>query len=390
MKPAETTTRLKIGFDAKRANANRTGLGNYSRFIIDALASRYPDLELLLYVPRKRNCTEYEALFSYGQISERLPRPGFRSLFKSLWRTFGIARDLRNDSVRIYHGLSNELPTGLARNGIRSVVTIHDLIFLRYPRFYKPVDRLLYTWKFRHACRIADRVVAVSECTKRDIVHYFGTDPSKIEVIYQGCSPRFAQPVSAERIELVRRTYALPERFVLSVGSIEERKNLLLAVKALRQLPADVHLVAVGRSTKYSESVERWAAEHGLKERVHLLHKVDFADLPAIYRLGKVFVYPSYYEGFGIPIIEAISAGLPVVAATGSCLEEAGGEACIYVSPDDPQALAAAVERLLDDEPMRREMVRVSQEYIRRFDGEAIAERIEALYEEVAADRVSR
>lgn len=384
METADSTFRLKIGFDAKRANANRTGLGNYSRYIIEVLARRHSGLDMTLYVPKKKHLESYDALLAYPQVSEMLPRPGFRSWIKSIWRTFGLAADLQKDKVCVYHGLSNELPAGLTRRGIGSVVTIHDLIFLCHPGFYKPVDRLIYTWKFRYACRAADRVIAVSECTKRDIIRFFGIDPRKIEVVYQGCDPAFAAPVPAGELQRAKNAYALPDRFVLNVGSLEERKNLLLIVKALQRLPVDVHLVAVGRHTKYTERVERYIAEHGLTERVHLLHGIPFTDLPAIYRLAEVFAYPSRYEGFGIPIIEAISAGLPVVAATGSCLEEAGGDACLYVDPDDDEALARALGRLLEDRELRERVIGASREYIRRFDRDAIADRIVGIYREIA------
>lgn len=387
MKNNPTNENLRIGFDAKRANANRTGLGNYSRYVVRALADRHPELEQSLYVPRKRSNAQYEALLEYPQVVERLPRGGMHAWVKSLWRTFGVARDLEKDGVQVFHGLSNELPSGLAARGVGSVVTIHDLIFLRFPQFYKPIDRRIYTIKFRHACLAADRIVAVSECTKRDIVRFFGIDPKKIEVIYQGCDPVFAKPVDASDLARVAEKYALPERFVLNVGSLEERKNLLLIVKALRHLPKEVHLVAAGRRTRYTEEVERYAREQRLDGRMHLLHDVPFADLPALYRLASVFAYPSRYEGFGIPIIEAVSAGLPVVAATGSCLEEAGGDACLYVSPDDDAALAEALDRLISDGALRERSVRASQEYVRRFDSDAIADRLADLYGRVARSR---
>lgn len=377
-------THNTIGFDAKRANANNTGLGNYSRFVIDAVAQFYPNFELLLYVPKKKDNKAYEVLLKYPQLTEKQPLSSAWSAMKSLWRTFGVAAQSKKDGVDIYHGLSNELPVGLAKRGVKSIVTIHDLIFLRYPEFYKPIDRAIYKWKFRYACRVADRIIAVSECTKRDIVHFFGIHPDKIEVIYQGCEPIFEAPIAQQTMDRVKHTYQLPDRFILNVGSIETRKNLLLVVQALRELPEEFHLVAVGRRTKYTEEIEAYAAAHGLTHRIHLLHRVSYLDLPAIYRMAEVFAYPSRYEGFGIPIIEAISAGLPVVATTGSCLEEAGGGACIYVSPDDASALARAILHFVSMVPAERaQRTSLSSEYIRRFNKQEIAARIAALYEKV-------
>ena len=170
------------------------------------------------------------------------------------------------------------------------------------------------------------------------------------------------------------------KRYILSVGSIEERKNILLAVKALHWLPEDVGLVIVGRPTKYTDVVRRFTSDNGLEARVQILHGVSDAELPALYAGAEAFVYPSRYEGFGIPIIEAISCGLPVVACTGSCLEEAGGPDSLYVSPDDAEAMAAALRQVLRGAEGREQRILRSREYIRRFEGRDVAGQVVELY----------
>lgn len=369
-----------IGYDAKRAVANFTGLGNYSRFIISSMAERLPDSRLRLYIPKLRDNADYARLLEYGNVSSHLPAGHYPGILRSWWRTYGMAADLRRDGVELFHGLSNELPTGLNSAGIRSVVTIHDLIFLRYPEYYGAIDRRIYDKKFKSACRNATRVVAVSECTKRDIVQFYDIDPDKIDVVYQGCSEVFAREVPDSESERVRRAYRLPERFMLNVGSIESRKNLLLAVKALSQVDASVHLVAVGRHTVYTDEVVRYAEDHGLSSRLHILHRVNGIDLPVLYRLASLFVYPSYFEGFGIPIIEALNAGVPVIGATGSCLEEAGGPDSLYVDPDDATAMAEAMNRVLSDEQLRESMITRGRAYVRRFDRASLAEDLLHVY----------
>lgn len=375
--------KIQIGYDAKRANANRTGLGNYSRFIIRALKESGSGDRLRLYIPKRKANTEYDELLTLPGVSSHLPdRPWWRAL-SALWRTFFIAPQLKREGVELFHGLSNELPTGLRERGIRSIVTIHDLIFEVLPACYKPADRLIYRQKFRSACRRADRVVAVSECTKRDIVRLYGIDPQKIEVIYQGCDEMFAKEYSPEEIRAVAQRYDLPARYLLNVGTLEERKNLLEIVQALKHLPEEIHLVAVGKHTAYTSQVEAYAAAHGLKHRLHLLHKVAYRDLPLIYGGAEVMAYPSRYEGFGIPIIEALNMGIPVVAATGSCLEEAGGPATLYVSPDSPEELAAAVQRILNEEGLRERMAEAGRRYVERFHKEVIAKQMSELYDRV-------
>lgn len=375
--------KIVIGFDAKRANANRTGLGNYSRFIIRALKESGSGDRFNLYIPKRKANPEYDELLELPGVHSCLPsNPVWRRL-SALWRTFFIASQLKSEGVELFHGLSNELPMGLRRRAIRSIVTIHDLIFELLPECYKPIDRLIYRWKFRSACRRADRVVAVSECTKRDIVRLYGIAPEKIEVIYQGCDEMFSYNYRREEFGVAAHRYNLPERYLLTVGTLEERKNLLEIVQALEHLPEQIHLVAVGRYTPYTAKVEAYASEHGLTHRLHLLHKVAYRDLPLIYGGAEVMAYPSRYEGFGIPIIEALNMGIPVVAATGSCLEEAGGPDTLYVSPDDPKALAQAVERILGDEALRKRMVERGRAYVERFKKEVIAEQMEALYDRV-------
>ena len=375
--------KIVVGYDAKRANANCTGLGNYSRFIIRALKESGSGDRLQLYIPKRKQNTEYDELLALPGVSSHLPDTRWGRMVSALWRMFFMAPQLKREGVELFHGLSNELPTGLRERGIRSIVTIHDLIFEVLPACYKPVDRWIYRWKFRSACERADRVVAVSECTKRDIVRLYGIDPRKIEVIYQGCDEMFSKPYTAAEIASAAEKYHLPKRFLLNVGTLEERKNLLEIVQALEHLPEEIHLVAVGRHTPYTTRVEEYAAAHGLTHRLHLLHKVAYRDLPLIYGGAEVMVYPSRYEGFGIPILEALNMGVPVVAATGSCLEEAGGPETLYVSPDSPEELAQAVQRILGDEALRSRMVERGREYVERFQKEVIAEQMERLYDRV-------
>ena len=366
-----------IGFDAKRIVRNGTGLGSYGRTLVNDL-SKYP-LNLRLYAPDEGREDLRNQVIQTGNISLHTPHSTF--LGKAYWRSRGIVNDLLRDGVQLYHGLSGELPFGIRKSGIKSVVTIHDLIFLRHPEFYNPIDVKLYTWKFRFTLREADHIIAISECTKRDILEFGGTDVSedKISLIYQSCSPRFNISPNAPLSTLSKKI----GRYFLSVGSIEARKNTLLAVKALEHLPNDLHLVLVGRHTKYTDQISAYANTHGLESRLHILHGVSDAELPALYAGAECFVYPSVYEGFGIPIIEAISCGLPVVACTGSCLEEAGGPDSLYVAPDDAIGMADAICRSLKGADGREEHIKRSMEYIRRFSGNDVAGQVVEVYKKI-------
>jgi len=365
---------MRIGFDAKRAVSNFTGLGNYSRFVISNMMQYYPGNEYRLFIP-KLPSGNYSETIENEEIYYSL-----KNTRKPFWRTMGIVKDIKREKIDLYHGLSNELPYHINNSGAKSILTIHDLIFLRYPQFYNRIDRTIYNIKARYACKVADKIVAVSECSKRDIISYYDTDPSRIEVVYQGCFPIFKEEITGLKKDEVRKKYNLPDNYLISVGSIEDRKNILLIVKALRQIP-DIHFYAIGKKREYARIVQQYATDNGLADRVHMISDVPLTDLPAMMHLAKIFIYPSLYEGFGIPVIEAMNSGTPVIAATGSCLEEAGGPDSVYVDPHDEDELAHHIRRLLDDNALRTDMVSKGKEYVKRFSDEACTEAMMSVYQ---------
>ena len=373
---------MKIGYDAKRIVRNGTGLGNYGRTLVNDIAQQDRLLDLRLYAPDKGRDELRGQIVAQDNVSFCYPHDSALPFAKAWWRTKGMVKDLQRDQIHIYHGLSGELPFGISKTNIRSVVTIHDLIFLRHPEYYHWIDTKIYTWKFLQTIKEADHIIAVSECTKRDIMEFGEVDGSQISVIYQSCAPRFSKEEVRGNKERLRvgASAGMDGRYIFSVGSIEERKNILLAVKALPLLPEDLKLVIVGRHTKYTDVVQDYVQKHGLTQRVKILHGVKDEELPDLYAGAEAFVYPSVYEGFGIPIIEAISTGLPVVACTGSCLEEAGGPDNLYVAPDDAEGMAAAIRQVLRGAEGREERILRSQAYIRRFEGQNVAQQVVDLY----------
>lgn len=371
---------MRIGFDAKRITHNATGLGNYSRFVVNALSEFYPDNEYILYSPSPGKEGLRNRIHPSPNVHFSYPRTFLGKKASFLWRSGFIAKRLSKEGVDLFHGLSNELPWGLKSRGIPSVVSIHDLIFLRYPQYYKPIDRLIYAYKFRKACEEADKIVAVSEMTKQDIGRFFHIHESKIEVVYQNCDMIFSQTTSDAQRAFVREKYRLPEKFILCVGSMEERKNLLLAVRALKSVKGDIPLVAIGKETEYTSKVKSYIQENHLSHRAMLLHDVPFQDLPAIYQMASVFVYPSFFEGFGIPIVEALWSGVPVIAAKGSCLEEAGGDDSIYIDPHNASELASAINNILDSNSLSEIMIRSGKEYALKFSDSSIAPKLMDVY----------
>ncbi len=373
---------MRIGYDAKRIVRNGTGLGSYGRTLINSLSAIDGFDQFLLYAPDEGQEYLREQIVMRPNVSFHYPANAHFRFQRDAWRTRGIVSDLVKDNVTLYHGLSGELPVGIKKAGIPSVVTIHDLIFMRHPEYYKWMDVQIYKRKFYATLQEATRIIAISECTKRDIIHYGDFPEEKITVIYQSASKKFntAEELSCSTL------LDWVEDYFLQVGTIEERKNAMESVQALEYLPNNLHLVLAGRETAYAEQVRRYASMHGLTDRLHILSGVSNDELAKIYRHAKCFVYPSRYEGFGIPIIEAIQSGLPVVAATGSCLEEAGGPDSLYVSPDSPRQLAEAVEKLVGS-PNRQQIVERARQYVRRFENSDVAGQVLELYRKVLSEK---
>lgn len=371
---------LRIGYDAKRLFNNFTGLGNYSRTLLANLAEYYPDNAYFLYSPKIAKNDETHFFLNSALFNVQLPKRGPGAY----WRSVGIKRDLLKHKIQLFHGLSHEIPLGLEKANIRSIVTIHDLIFERFPEHYPFIDRKIYSLKFRYACRHADHIVAISENTKQDVIEFYDIPAEKISVIYQSCHERYMVEKSRKTFEGLRRRYRLPEKYLLTVGSITERKNLLGIIRALEQLPESCRLplVVVGQGSRHRAKVQAFVQKNRLEHLVHFAD-VSFDDLPAVYQKASVFLYPSFYEGFGIPILEALFSKTPVITSNVSSLPEAGGPGAHLVDPRRPEEIAAGIERVLSDEAYRKELIEKGHAYAQQFRGEPLAHKMMELYKKV-------
>ena len=367
---------MNIGFEAKRVFHNKTGLGNYSRDLIRLLSQYYPENFYYLYNPKPAEQNLFKA--NNTTIFEKKPSSSFYTQFYNLWRQKGIVTDLVNDKIEIFHGLSGEIPRGLRSKNIKSVVTIHDLIFVRFPHLYSFFDRKIHLYKFKKAAQEADLVIAISEQTKNDIIEFLKIDASKIKVIYQGCHAAFKQLFSDKEKKGVICKYHLPENFILNVGTIETRKNILLAVKAIKNI--NTCLVIVGNETSYTKEVKSYIKENNIEHKVIFLKGLTINELAIVYQIAKIVVYPSLYEGFGIPIIEALYSKTPVITTRGGVFPEAGGPNSIYVDPTNVEQMQEAIERLLEDENLRNEIAVKGLEFAQQFNDAIIAKKIIEMY----------
>jgi glycosyltransferase involved in cell wall biosynthesis len=368
-----------LGFDAKRFFHNKTGLGNYSRDLIKILAHYKPENSYLLYNPKPK---KIDRIPIDGKIIiENLPETKKDKKFSSIWRLFSICSQIKKDKVELFHGLSGEIPIGLHKTGVKTVVTIHDLIFMRYPNLYSYFDRKIHYYKFKYAAKNADLVIAISEQTKKDIVTYLNINPDKIKVIYQGCAPIFKEEIPNEYLELTRSKYQLPNQFILNVGTIETRKNVLSVTKAIKEI--ETQLVIIGKKTVYFKEVKNYIVENNLQNKVVFLENVELKELASIYRMASVFIYPSVFEGFGIPIIEALYSKTPVITSKGGCFSEAGGENTVYIDPLNTEEIKGELEEILANSEKRELMKQKGFEFVQKFNDDIIAKNWVETYNEV-------
>lgn len=372
---------IRVGIDAKRAFYNKSGLGNYSRNLIKLLVQNTEKINVYnLFTPKIKNRIPFNIETS-ANINVISPKRLLHRTFPSLWRSKGIVKDIKESFTQIYHGLSHELPFGIEKTSVKSVVTIHDLIFLRFPIFFNPIDAFIYKRKVKYACDVADKIVAISNQTKADILEFLDVNPEKIEVIHQGCNEIFHRKATAMEFARIKEQYSLPDEYLLYVGTIEERKNLLLLLKAMQQHGIATPLVAIGRKTEYFRKViEPFVNRHGMSH-VIFPNYVTNDDLPAIYQNAKCFIYPSLYEGFGIPILEALTSGTPVITSKGGCFQEAGGEGALYIDSANSDELARAIKSVLSNSELRQNLVNKGLAYASMFTSEVIASKYFALYQ---------
>lgn len=370
---------MKIGFDAKRLFLNQTGLGNYSRDLVRGLLEHYPENKYFLYTPKGEIDLRTKFLNAKQNIEIKYPS-GINKKIKSYWRSVKLEKYLKKDGINIFHGLSHEIPQIKKDSEIKYVVTVHDLIFLRYPENYKAIDRRIYKKKVEYACKNANIVVAASEQTKRDIVEFINVPEDKIKVVYQTCSDSFKSPIHYSYMESVRKKYNLPENFILNVGTIEKRKNVGVLVEAIGKSKTKLPLVVIGGYTNYLDEVEKKVKKYGLENQVAFLQNVSFLDLPAVYAMANLFVYPSIFEGFGIPIVEALYCKTPVIAATGSCLEEVGGPTSAYCNPNDSDKMAELIDQIIQSNEIHQKMREEGYAYAQRFSSKAQANQLMDIY----------
>jgi len=367
---------VRIGIDARKLHD--FGIGTYIRNLLRHLARIDSQTEFVIFCrPEDR-----ETLAAVGENFRPVPETSGNY---SLAEQIKIPWALRREGVTLFHAPHYVLPP-LVR--CRSVVTIHDVIHLMFPQYLPNRVAFAYAkWSITQAAHRATRIMTVSQSSKRDILRFVDTEPGKIDVIYNAYDERFAIEPREEDVVRVRERYQLADEFVLYAGNVKPHKNLERLIDAfaiVRKRGLDhLKLVLIGDEISKYTALRRAVHQHQLHNYVRFLGYLPEETLAVMYRLAGVFVFPSLYEGFGLPPLEAMASGTPVVTSNVSSLPEVAGDAAVLVDPYDPQAIADGIYRVLTDETLRREMVHKGIARAGQFSWEQSVRHVRQIYGEV-------
>ncbi|MFI5246526.1 MAG: glycosyltransferase family 4 protein [Gemmatimonadales bacterium] len=368
---------MRIGIDARKLHD--FGIGTYIRNLLRQLARLDHDTEfVVLCRPADR-----ETLSSLGENFRLVPETAANY---SIAEQFKIPLALQREAVTLFHAPHYVLPPLVP---CRSVVTIHDCIHLMFPQYLPNRLALAYARaSINLAARRAVRVLTVSESSKRDILRFVDIEPQKIDVIYNAYDERFAIEPREEDVLRVRERYQLQDPFVLYAGNVKPHKNLERLIEAFHLVRArgldQVKLVLIGDDISKYAALRRAVHQHQLHKYVRFLGYLPEETLAALYRLASVFVFPSLYEGFGLPPLEAMASGTPVVTSNVSSLPEVAGDAAVLVDPYDPTAIADGIESVLTNENLRRELRVKGLARAKQFSWEDSVRRVREIYDEAS------
>jgi glycosyltransferase involved in cell wall biosynthesis len=366
-----------IYLDVSAAVHRRAGLGRYAESLARALVEQFPG-RFALFCNRGAG---WQPLAGLEHVPRRSVAVGYKPWRMAVYlgQLAGVGFDRLLPGAALFHATEHLLPPF---RHVPTVLTVHDLIYHLFPEHHKPLNYYYLNLTMPLYCRRADAIIAVSQSTRSDLIAHYGINPGKVSVVYEAAAPHF-RPASAQHVTRVRAEYGLPERFLLHVGTLEPRKNLSRLIDAfcvLRRDVPDARLVLVGAKGWLYEGFFRRLEALGLQDSVQLLGYVPDADLPAVYSAATVCVLPSVYEGFGLPVLEAMACGVPVACSRAASLPEVGGEAVRYFDPLDSDDMAAALRDVWQDEELRHEMAQQGLAQAARFSWSRAAVETLAIY----------
>lgn len=376
---------IRIGINIRFIQTTISGIGKYVLELMKGLAQ----------IDNENKYDLYE--YSHTKVLHPIEKKNFSYViptFNTKIRSFRIFLEqflftmfIKKQKLDVFHGPSFMLPIFKPLK-TKCVITVHDLTFLRYQESFTFETKLYYKIFFKRSINNADMIIADSQATKDDLMLYFHVPKNKIKVIYLGVDKAFTPVADKFHIAKVQKKYALPKKFFLFTGLLSPRKNIEGVLRAFNSLNIDLykeyHFVIVGGKGWLYDPIFKYVEKHNLKERVHFTGYIDAGDLPVFYTLAEALVFPSFYEGFGLPILEAMACGCPVITSNISSMPEVAGDAALLVDPKNSQNILAAMEKIVSDKELRKELVKKGYEQAKKFTWEKTAEETLALYKQVA------
>jgi glycosyltransferase involved in cell wall biosynthesis len=357
---------MRIGIEVGVLREQARGVGCYLLNILNRFSPNATTDNFYLYSqsPIQYNlssCKNYH--YRFGSM----PMPG------SFWLQTQCKSLIKKDRVDVFFAPAHILPLGLSKN-IKKVLSVHDLVSILYPKTMANYNRFVHNLFFKSSIKNADHIMTMSEFTKQSIINYFNIDKSKITVIYGGVNENFC-PYGKEKVQAVLMRYGLKKPYILSVGTLEPRKNYSVLLQAFKNLNTDYNLVIVGKEGWKAKSIFNTIRTLQLENRINILGYIEINDLPYLYNGAELFVFPSIYEGFGLPVLEALACGVPTICSNASSLPEVGGYAVVYFNPNSVDELHLKMQQVLDSNQLRESLKEKSIIQAKKFNWDITAQR---------------
>ncbi len=372
---------MRVGIDISFIIKDRVGVDQYIYNLLRGLANVDSDNLYYLYsnraVPEEFFCIggNFKVVIHKSKILPRI-----------MWVQFVLPGLLKRDGIELLHAPCYMAPS---RARCPKVITFHDMASWLFPEKFRLIHRIVYSWFVPSFAKNADRIIAVSESTKKDLVRLFGMPEDKITVVYEGTNELFKPAKDAGLLERIREKYGLPEKYILYVGILEPRKNISALIRAYGLMKdsreVEHKLVIVGNKGWMCDEIFKTVQSLRLEDEVIFTGYIADKELPLVYNSAELFVYPSTYEGFGLPPLEAMACGVPVITSNISSLPEVTGDAAILINPDNADELSAAMAKVISSSSLRESMINKGFERVKMFSWKKAAEETLEVYKDILA-----
>jgi glycosyltransferase involved in cell wall biosynthesis len=360
----------RFGFDKDSGLPIRVGSGEFCYQLIVNLSKIDSENNFYIYLPASptQDMPREKSHFKYEVFTS-----------KKMWTLIGLTKRLSTDKNKldVFFSPTHYLPLSTGRN----VISILDVSYLKFPELFTKKDLFMLRYWGKYSVGRAQKIITISESSKNDIIKAYKVPAQKVKVVYPGIKK--IEAGKTLNMEELNSKFGINGKYILFVGTLQPRKNIVRLIQAFSKLETDVNLVIVGKKGWQYEDILKAPEKYNVKERVNFVHNASDEDLPPLYKNAEFFVLPSLYEGFGLPVLEAMSYGTPVITSSVSSLPEAGGDAALYVDPESVEDISSKMKKLLNDEGLRKDLIKKGHEQVKKFSWEKAAKETLSVLESV-------